>query len=57
MIILGDSAPRDTWLTGKIAETIPDKRGLVHHVKIKTATGFLNRPISKLCLLLESEEL
>ncbi len=57
VIIIDDSAPRNTWLTGKITETILDKRGLVRQVRIKTKTGFLNRPINKICLLLEAEEL
>lgn len=46
VVILDESAPRNTWLTGKVAETILDKKGLVRRVRIKTKTGFLNRPIN-----------
>ena len=56
VIIVDDSAPRNSWITGKIEETTLDKKGLVRHVRIKTKTGFLNRPITKVCLLLEAEE-
>lgn len=57
VIIVDDSAPQNSWLTGKIVETIVDKKGLVWHVWIKTKTGFLNRPINKVCLLQEAEDL
>lgn len=55
VIIVDDSAPRNSWITGKIEETIQDKRGFVRHLRIKTKTGFLNRPINKVCLLQETE--
>ena len=56
VVIVDDTAPRNTWLIGKITETILDRRGLVRQVRIKTKTGFLNRPITKICLLQETEE-
>ena len=56
MISVDDSAPCNSWLTGKIVETIVDKKRLVRHVQIKTKTSFLNRPINKICLLLEAED-
>lgn len=34
----------------------PDVRGLVRSVKLKTKTSVLERPITKLCQILESEE-
>ncbi|XP_039865704.1 uncharacterized protein LOC120720149 [Simochromis diagramma] len=57
VIIVDDSAPRNSWITGKIEETIQDKRGFVRHLRIKTKTGFLNRPINKVCLLQETENI
>ena len=56
VIIVDDSAPRNSWLTGRIVENILDRRGLVRQVRIKTKTGFLNRPITKICLLQETED-
>lgn len=41
---------------GKIIDTYPDKRGLVWTVRLKTKTGQLDRPISKICLLQEAAE-
>ncbi|KAK0146726.1 hypothetical protein N1851_013933 [Merluccius polli] len=56
VIIVDDSAPRNSWLTGRIIQTIPDRRGLVRLVRIKTKTSCLDRPITKVCLLQEAEE-
>ena len=56
VIIVDDTAPRNSWLTGKIEEAILDRRGLVRQLRIKTKTGFLNRPITKVCLLQETED-
>ena len=56
VLIVDDLAPRNSWLTGRIVKTIPDKRGLVRLVRIKTRTSCLDRPITKVCLLQEAEE-
>ena len=56
VVIVDDSAPRNSWLTGRIVETMMDKKGLVRQLRIKSKTGFLTRPINKVCLLLEAEE-
>ena len=40
---------------GKIIEAFPDKKGLVRRVRIKTKTNVLDRPITKICLLVESD--
>ena len=56
VVIVDDSAPRNSWLTGRIIQTIPDRRGLARLVRIKTKTSCLDRPITKVCLLQEAEE-
>ena len=56
VIIVDDSAPRNSWLTGRIVETIMDKKGLVRQLRIKSKTGFLTRPINKVCLLQEAAD-
>lgn len=56
VIIIDDSAPRNSWPLGKIVETTLDKKGLVRSLRIKTKTGYLTRPINKVCLLQEAEE-
>lgn len=55
LLIVDDSAPRNSWLMGKVVNIVPDKGGLVRSVRIKTKTNYLERPITKLCLLQEAE--
>ena len=55
VIIVDDTAPRNSWLTGRVVEADPDRNGFVRRVRLKTKTGFLERPITKLCLLQEAE--
>jgi hypothetical protein len=54
VIIADPTAPRGSWLLGKIVETYPDNRGLVRSVKVRTKYNTLERPVNKLCLLLEA---
>lgn len=55
VLLVDDCAPRNSWIMGKIIKTVPDKKGLVRRVRIKTKTNVLDRPITKICLLVESE--
>ncbi len=56
ILVVDDSAPRNSWITGKITEVIADRRGLVRQVWIKTQTNRICRPVTKICLLQESAE-
>lgn len=56
VLIVDSSAPRGSWPLGKVVEVHPDEKGLVRVVKLKTKTGILERPITKICLLLENTE-
>lgn len=56
VIIVDEAAPRNLWLTGRVVQAVPDKRGFVRQVRIKTRTSCLDRPITKVCLLQEAEE-
>jgi hypothetical protein len=51
VIIVDDNLPRNAWKTGRITKVCPDKKGLVRKARVKTKTGVLDRPITKLCLL------
>ncbi|KAL0150491.1 hypothetical protein M9458_054308 [Cirrhinus mrigala] len=53
VVIVNPTSPRSSWPLARILETKPDSGGLVRSVKLKTKTGILERPITKLCLLLE----
>lgn len=56
VLIVDDSAPRGSWLMGKVEKTICDAKGLVRRVLVKTKSSVLERPVDKLCLLLEMDE-
>lgn len=56
IVVVADStAPRGSWLMGRILETKPDACGLVRTVRLKTKSNILERPITKICLLQEAE--
>lgn len=55
VLVVDDSAPHNSWVMGKVIQTVPDKSGLVRQVHIKTKTNTLDRPITKICLLQEGE--
>lgn len=57
VIIMDNTAPRNSWPVGRVMETFPDRRGFVRQVRIKTRSSCLDRPITKLCLLQEAEAL
>ncbi|KAK5883663.1 hypothetical protein CesoFtcFv8_019965 [Champsocephalus esox] len=54
ILIVDDSAPRNSWVMGKVLKTMSDAKGAVRSVSVKTKTSVLVRPITKLCLLLEA---
>ena len=56
VLLKEDNAPRNTWPMGIVQETEVDSKGYVRAVKIKTQTTELRRPISKLVLLMPSED-
>lgn len=56
IVLVADStAPRGSWLLGKVLQTFPDTQGLVRSVKVLTKCNILERPITKICLLLEAD--
>ncbi|KAK0131909.1 hypothetical protein N1851_033296 [Merluccius polli] len=56
VLVIDPTAPRGSWPLTRVLETKPDARGLVRSVKVQTKTSVLERPITKLCQILESEE-
>ncbi|XP_071827282.1 uncharacterized protein [Apostichopus japonicus] len=53
--VVDESLPRNSWLLGRVLETKVDSKGHVRSCCIKTQHSTLERPIHKLCLLLECE--
>ncbi|KAJ8403279.1 hypothetical protein AAFF_G00354960 [Aldrovandia affinis] len=56
VIIVDGTAPRNSWLMGRILKTLTDAKGFVRSVLVKTKTTVLQIPISKLCLLIEATD-
>ncbi len=56
VLVLDPTAPRGSWPLGRVLETFPDDKGLVRTVKIKTKSSVLERPVGKICLLLETND-
>ena len=54
VLLVDSSSPRNSWLMGRVVETLPDSSGMVRRVRIKTKTNTLERPVNKLCLLEEA---
>ena len=57
VVLVVDDSPRNSWTLGRILETYPDKKGIVRVVRVKTPTTVLQRPVHKLCSVLENENL
>ena len=55
VMIVDDSAPRSSWVLGRVLQVMPDAKGLVRRVLIKTKTNTLERPVDKLCLICEMD--
>ena len=55
VLIVDETAPRSSWSMGRIIEAVKDRKGFVRRVRVKTQTNELERPITKVCLLLEAE--
>lgn len=51
VIVRDDNLPPTQWCVGRIVKTYPGKDGLVRSVRVKTVRNELDRPITKICLL------
>jgi len=56
VMVVDSTAPRGSWMLGRVLEIFPDKRGLVRVVCLKTKTNIIERPITKIYLLNEVKE-
>lgn len=55
VVVVDSTAPRGSWLMGRILETKADAQGLVRTVRLQTKNNILDRPITKICLIKETE--
>lgn len=56
VLVADATAPRGSWILARVTETFPDSKGLVRSVRLQTKTSQLERPVSKICLLVESQQ-
>ena len=58
IVLLKEDCPRNTWPMGRVMQVVPDEKGLVRSVQLKTANSkdLITRPITKIVLLVESVE-
>jgi len=56
VLVSANNSPRNTWPLGRVLKVHSDKKGIVRRVTVKTKSGILERPVDKLCLLLETED-
>ncbi|KAK0132603.1 hypothetical protein N1851_032471 [Merluccius polli] len=56
VLIVDETAPRNSWVMEKVIQTFPDRRGFVRRLVIKTKTNSLERPITKTQDQAEEEE-
>ncbi|XP_070550706.1 uncharacterized protein [Ptychodera flava] len=55
IVLVVDNLPRNQWQMGRVVDVLTDERGLVRIAKVKTRTSILERPITKLCVILEAD--
>ena len=55
LVLLVENGPRNYWNLGRVLEVQKDKHDIVRVVKVKTVSNILTCPITKLCLVLESD--
>ena len=56
VIIVDEKLPRCSWPIGRVIRVHADESGAVRKAWVKTQTGEMHRPISKLCMLLEIDD-
>ncbi|XP_073964611.1 uncharacterized protein [Choristoneura fumiferana] len=56
VLIHDDNMPPGKWLMGRIVELHPGQDGLVRVVTLKTKSGYLRRPVTKISILTEGKQ-
>ncbi|KAJ8017933.1 hypothetical protein HOLleu_44355 [Holothuria leucospilota] len=55
VLIVDKSVPRNTWPMGVVETTFKDTKGDVRSCQVRTKTSILERPVAKLCILIEAQ--
>ena len=57
IVLIADvNAPRGSWVIARIVNINPDQRGVVRSVKLQTRTSLIERPVTKIVLLVPATE-
>jgi transposase InsO family protein len=56
IVLVTDNSPRNVWPMARVTEIHHDYKGLVRVVTLKTKSTTLQRPVDKLCILLEADD-
>nr|CAI5834282.1 unnamed protein product [Callosobruchus analis] len=51
VVLREDNTPPMLWKLGRIVEAVPGPDGLCRVIKVRTSTGILRRPVTKVCVL------
>ena len=54
VLVSAGNSLRNSWPLGRVVEVFADKKGLVRRTRVKVKGAVLERPIDKLCLLIEA---
>ena len=54
VLVVDSDTPRGEWPLGRVVHTYPDKDGIVRVVEVRTKSGLIKRPITKLCVIVKA---
>ena len=54
VLVMEPNVARDHWSLARVVKVHPSSDGRVRKVEVKTQSGFLTRPVTRLCLLEET---
>ena len=54
-VLIVENSSRNSWSLGRIIDVKHDKNGFARIASVKTQTTTLDRPIHKLCMIMESD--
>lgn len=57
IVLVIDNQPRHAWALGRVTSVKCDKKGIVRIAEVKTKNGTVLRPVTKLCTVLEADDL
>ena len=55
VLVAVENSHRNSWPLGIVVHVFPDKKGLIRRAKVKVKSSVLERPVDKLCLIVEGE--